>query len=472
MHGIASEELASLASTLPEMVRGYLFKRFGEHFFLAHPARPAWTIVNEIGFEIVRRCDGRSSRRRLIQHFRRKYGIAETTAQTDISAFIANLERQGFLQAASPAPAVTLDSGLYTLYLLLDGSCNLACAYCYLHDIPLAQRQQQPSGASLDLADFQALIDQFVVLGGKALFLSGGEPTLHPAFGGIVAHAASKSLYIQILSNGTTLTEPLIECLGQYRPWLQISLDGSCPEVNDHLRGQGVFARIMTGIRRLEAAGLRDRLILSAVVTRENLADIPNLIQLAENLGVPHLRFIHLREHLGGQSLGQGRSFGISTAQLLELIAVLAAYQKKQVGGLRVSSLLDGIYLEYTPARQALPDFWCDIGKQVVMDERGNYSPCVTMPQDQFYLGNFRHLPLTELLASPAYRALQQQCYQRRSDIPRCQKCVWKHFCQGGCPSRAYGETGSLLQPDSFCEARQQTYEDIVNHILKVKNNV
>ena len=84
-----------------------------------------------------------------------------------------------------------------------------------------------------------------------------------------------------ILTNGTLLKGETIEKLQKFDKKLlkiQISLDGSKPEINDPLRGKGSFNLIVEGIKNIVGAGYSPT--VTTVVTNSNIDDIPETTKL------------------------------------------------------------------------------------------------------------------------------------------------------------------------------------------------
>lgn len=106
----------------------------------------------------------------------------------------------------------------------------------------------QPSGLNrtreeLSCEDLEQLIQLFLPLGLKHLSLSGGEPTLHSAFDKVLGLTERyPQLQFSLTTNGTTNSRPLIDRMAAASNLaLQISLDGSCEEVNANARGRKLF---------------------------------------------------------------------------------------------------------------------------------------------------------------------------------------------------------------------------------------
>jgi MoaA/NifB/PqqE/SkfB family radical SAM enzyme len=82
--------------------------------------------------------------------------------------------------------------------------CNIRCTHCYNFD----RDQPRPaSGAELSLEEIRALMDDLRRAGTLFLSLTGGEAMVHPRFWEIADEAAARGFALQVLSNGTLLTE-------------------------------------------------------------------------------------------------------------------------------------------------------------------------------------------------------------------------------------------------------------------------
>lgn len=84
----------------------------------------------------------------------------------------------------------------------------------------------------------------------------GGEPFLRDDFLDILSYAHSRGITTCVSTNGTVLSEPLVDELLRMGPvYLQVSLDGACAETNDVIRGKGTFARVLAAIELLSTRG-------------------------------------------------------------------------------------------------------------------------------------------------------------------------------------------------------------------------
>lgn len=163
--------------------------------------------------------------------------------------------------------------GLRTLWVNTGTVCNLSCAGCYIELSPQNDR------LSWFLpADLQALIAQAHRLGEPLaeVGFTGGEPFANPQCLALFETALAAGLRILILSNATTpLSNHRKGLLALHRRYagqitVRVSLDHPTAERHDALRGAGMFARALDGIRWLS-----DHAIPVAIAGRARWGEAP-----------------------------------------------------------------------------------------------------------------------------------------------------------------------------------------------------
>ena len=137
------------------------------------------------------------------------------------------------------------------LWMYTNFHCNLACDYCCVASSPQTPRRE------LGADRIARLAKEAADWGVHEIFLTGGEPFLLPDIGTIVRSCAAL-LPTTVLTNGMVfrgrgLRE--LESIPRENVALQISLDSATPELHDAHRGQGSWAKAVTGIRLALGAG-------------------------------------------------------------------------------------------------------------------------------------------------------------------------------------------------------------------------
>ncbi len=123
------------------------------------------------------------------------------------------------------------------LQLHITEICNLDCGHCYL-----GKKKQKDIGIDV----VKKVLEEFSPNGLK-LLITGGEPLLHRRFWDILELASRYLIRIELLTNGTLISEDVAEKLSRYVHGVQISLDGM-EAGHESLRGSGSFKKALKGI--------------------------------------------------------------------------------------------------------------------------------------------------------------------------------------------------------------------------------
>ncbi len=160
--------------------------------------------------------------------------------------------------------------------------CNLSCRHCFVF------REANPNEAPAsirDEIDDRSMLDTLVALrdrhGIRSMLWMGGEPLLKPKLlrDGIPLFARNT-----VTTNGTA---PLID-FGPDVLYV-ISLDGP-EDLNDAIRGDGVFRRVMNNLARLPE-GFRSPVQAQCVVTRRNQERLEELVRALRETRVGWMTF-------------------------------------------------------------------------------------------------------------------------------------------------------------------------------------
>ena len=168
----------------------------------------------------------------------------------------------------------------------LTNRCNLACGHCF-------------SGRHGGSDDLPLEVLAIVLEGAKShgfehVTYTGGDPTVHPDFPGVVKLTHESGLLFSFVTNGWNFTT-IFPRIAQYRDRLKIvtfSLDGATEQTHDDLRGNNSYRRVMKAMAYCHGEKLPFTINMS--ITRQNRHEIPAMTQLAANLGARGVRFGHL----------------------------------------------------------------------------------------------------------------------------------------------------------------------------------
>ena len=167
----------------------------------------------------------------------------------------------------------------------ITNTCNLRCLHC-------CNDSTESSRSFLSEGDMYSIIDEMHKNNVIAVYLTGGEPTSHPAFSDIVNYLHTKNIDIALATNGSYEISqfiPILETFNPRKDGVFVSIDG-IDESHDTLRGQkGAFLRSLQTIKTLIAHNIKLR--ISSVIWAGNKDQLENMVLLAKNLGVQHIHF-------------------------------------------------------------------------------------------------------------------------------------------------------------------------------------
>lgn len=130
----------------------------------------------------------------------------------------------------------------------ITSCCNLRCSCCSFFGNSVR------SYSDLATEDWLRFIRELGSHGVMRVTLSGGEALTRPDLTELLSAIIAQRMRFGILSNGALISDEMaswIKSTGRC-DYVQISLDGSCPETHDICRGKGAFAAAVKGIKALQ----------------------------------------------------------------------------------------------------------------------------------------------------------------------------------------------------------------------------
>ena len=138
----------------------------------------------------------------------------------------------------------------------ITARCNLRCRYCYFFNNPEVEYRD------LSTEEWLTFFDELGRAGVMRLSLAGGEPFIREDLPELLEGIVRNRLRFSLLSNGGLIDDEIAAFIaGTGRcDYVQVSVDGSCPETHDAGRGvefHDVAAASGSG-RYAEPGGCRD----------------------------------------------------------------------------------------------------------------------------------------------------------------------------------------------------------------------
>lgn len=159
----------------------------------------------------------------------------------------------------------------------LNMLCNWTCPHCYLGE---------KEDAAMPWQDEQKILRTLRDAGVVWLQITGGEPTIAVTFPAYYRMAYELGMMIEVLTNGSRLSRPLIlNLLTELRPYrLVLSLYGATETTYTKVTGNpSAWKTFRQGVEAALGAGLPVE--LSIIVTRDNEHEVDAMYELARSWG-------------------------------------------------------------------------------------------------------------------------------------------------------------------------------------------
>lgn len=317
-----------------------------------------------------------------------------------------------------------------SIYLEPTSRCNEFCQQC---PRTLLSREDD---RDLSFENFRHIVDQFPVL--DRVVLHGlGEPLLNKELPRMIRYLKERGTYVLFNSNGIALTpkrgQSLIDAgLDEYR----LSMDGATRETYAHIRGVDAFEKIWRNIKafiEMQKAqhAAKPAVSLWFTAMKENLHELPNLIDLASANGVPEVHLQRLVYFEEGLANAQQALFRRSTREELELVR--ACEQTCKERGIAFTAAGSA-----TPLESLVHDFgarpWSGCHRPYTLTyitSSGNVLSCCFAPfghksareyKEERVLGNVFEQSIQEIWHGERYQAFRQ-AFESDHPARHCSQC-------------------------------------------------
>jgi MoaA/NifB/PqqE/SkfB family radical SAM enzyme len=255
--------------------------------------------------------------------------------------------------------------------------CNSACGYC---DLPLNVGRYE-----MTRQEIQRVFSCLHHDGLRFLLVQGGEPLLRRDLPEILEDLSEIGFHLTLITNGTKITQPLVERLSRLPLAISVSLDTLDRTKYQNIRGADQLEQVLEGIGFLK--DFPHPRFLTCIVSEVNRTEVPTIVRFARERGfLPVVGAYHWNVGIYGRPdellMYERSSAAAVFSGLLDDELIPSGYLRKfvedNVGWLR--------------GRKLEP---CDAGRySIAIDASGNVSPCLAFPS----VGNLLQSSLSEIL--------------------------------------------------------------------------
>lgn len=319
----------------------------------------------------------------------------------------------------------------------LTHRCPLQCPYC---SNPI---ELERASSELTTEEWKKVLSELAEIGVLQIHFSGGEPTARKDIVELVQYANDVGLYTNLITSAVLLSRDKLKALADAGLChVQISFQGNEPVIADRVAGLKDSHR-----KKLEVARWTRELDLpltvNAVMHRQNLHQLPDIIQMAVDLDADRLEVANVQYY--GWALKNRAALMPTLEQIEETSRLVETAQERLKGILAIDYVVPDYY--------ALRPKKCmgGWGRQFFnISPSGKILPChaaETITGLDFLSVRSNHSIAWIWQNSDAFNR-----YRGTGWMPEpCQSCEFKEVDFGGCRCQAFALTGDAGNTDPAC---------------------
>lgn len=392
--------------------------------------------VRSEDFNILKLCTGQTAEQIAVQLNLPRSRVEMFLKEAEAKQIVTHLRTTGskVIEPTSLSPLYLSFPRVVSLELTY--SCNSRCPHCYAGAPKVTARE-------LTTAEIVQLLITLGRHGVEFVALGGGEPTRRPDLCTLIEAALANGVEVELCTNALSIPAVLFNRLKRTGlRFVQVSLDGADPKTYQALRGVDGYNRVVQNIAYLAQ---HFQVTISTVVSKLNIAQVPRLLDLSEQLQVYSYRVIRLM-HIGR---GQDRAcWQPEAADFRRLLIYLEAQRRHRAVSINVDENLVCLAHKKIPW---LPDgyYGCSAGRSLCsIDPNGDVYPCSYLHFSEIKCGSVRKTDLEEIWH---HSPIMGQFRALRQIGGRCSTCYYLNNCGGGCRAAAYSAGQKIDGEDSLC---------------------
>jgi len=302
--------------------------------------------------------------------------------------------------------------------------CNLKCKFCY-------NKNHLYNEKEITLEEIKNIIKQvnipllrlfklpyFVLVGGE-LFIR--EDALE------ILETICKTNLCCISTNGTLLNEKICKRLVDIKLHTIIfSIDG-IGKTNDKIRGKGVFNKIVKNVKLLRSIREKHpKIIFNTTVTKENLEDVPKIIELGKKLKIDKIQLgalVSLNKRYTEFDIKETDLYKMNAPNRINPESMMKVF--KDVRGVDANNLKirfappcsEAEMIDWYNLKFNIKNWKCDYPMRVLrINPYGYVYPCLNME-----MGNIRKEPINNIWNSGKFKNFRNRI--KKGIVPACAMC-------------------------------------------------
>ncbi|MFA6335415.1 MAG: radical SAM protein [Bacteroidales bacterium] len=337
--------------------------------------------------------------------------------------------------------------------------CNLNCGYCYL-TASKKPIQKLTKERFIDILKFfENEKDHHIVL----YFIGGGEPTLNFELLKMIPElcfaGGFKDVSFELTTNGTTLTDEMMEFIKKNKVTLYISFDGSkrTNASRVYKDGRGIFEDVYNNLRKLELNDIDYKCKALIQPCNKNMLDA--FLFFEDNK--ISFKFDFATDSFDGRYMPKISELEDFSSQLE---GVLDVYKKKIIANEKVYSeniILDLKRLHYGLTNKiacsaSINGFIVDLDGKIYTCTMNSNSPMLSV-------GSIYSIINYDKIIREGFFAKPVDCYRT------CEDCWVKYLCSGGCFALNKLKNNDVAKPYEYmCIIEKLYWESMIKMYIKL----
>ncbi len=352
------------------------------------------------------------------------YDIPESRVIEDLDPLLHTLQ-QIMQNHDRPTPGVmTTTFGTHQrLYpviseIALTYRCQNRCFFCYA-SAPTRGRQVP----EMSTAEVKSVIDKIIDQARTPMIsFTGGEPTLRRDLPELIAHACSREMRTNLITNGIRCADEafVAELAAAGLHSAQVSLEAGDAATHDAVvQNPGAYDQTLQAVRTLKAAGIHTH--TNTTINARNLDALPKMIEMLAGMGQEYLSMnmlIYTGDSVGVEDIGYG--------EIGEIVLRLKAHAEAH--GMRFVWYSPVPYCLFNPVVHNLGAKSCAAADGLLsVAPNGDVLPCSSFEHG---IGNL----LKEDFGTIWNRRVARYWRNKEFLPPGCRTCEHAALCCGACP--------------------------------------
>ncbi|MFC1951896.1 radical SAM/SPASM domain-containing protein [Chloroflexota bacterium] len=325
----------------------------------------------------------------------------------------------------------------------ITNACNLSCRHC----VGMEEGELTPDEAI-------KIAEHIIELSPEWVILEGGEPLLRKDLYHIGRMFNKEGIDVLVITNGNAFSQDRLQELASFSPKVLFSIDGADAAVYEYTKRGANLEIAREWATQCAALGIFYG--VTTVLSKLNLGQVRDLIQLTESLGGQRIIFLPLKPF--GKDEASRRyyqQYALTPKEQEEVVKEIYThgstldifYDEPFLWNL---SSKHGFPVSNTDSGITIPDIkGCAASYSLYIQTSGSVRPCMFSPEE-FTFGNAAKEPLKDIWLRMKQSDLLTRWADQRARKEACGKCQHFESCRG-CLARTMILTGDTSGTDPSC---------------------